>query len=184
MSLAIHAVLLLGGTGTEVPTIGGSLESAGIQIRLTSDAQATVPQVRGLETLPSILPEIVPRAPKYRALLPFVPGSIETRGLDESAYAVAGRLTSRPYAIDDIAIPYPPGSLHAGPVTAQMLLFINEDGKVDEIRLIGRGMPDEFVVAAKNAFLQARFRPGFMGQVAVKSRMTVEVEFDGGGSNS
>lgn len=184
MSLAIHAVLFLGGTGTGGSTIGGSPASAGIQIRLTSEAQATVPQARGLETLPATLPEIVPQMPKYRALLPFVPGSIEPRALDESAYVVAGRLTSRPYAIDNIAVPYPPGALYAGPVTAQMLLFINEDGKVDDIRLIGPGMPDEFAAAAKSAFLQARFRPGFMGQVAVKSRMTVEVEFDGGGSSS
>ncbi len=62
-----------------------------------------------------------------------------------------------------------------------MTLFIDETGAVVRVRCEGNTLPPAFEEAARNAFMNVRFRPGELADHgAVKSRIRVEVVFEAG----
>ena len=92
------------------------------------------------------------------------------------SYMAAGKLDPGPRPLHDIEPVYPDDrNLRQGLVVLRLL--INESGEVDDaavVRAIPQGV---FEASAIAAFSVARFSPGKLLGVAVKSQITIEVEF-------
>jgi TonB family protein len=59
-------------------------------------------------------------------------------------------------------------------------VFISERGTVDDVAVQAAGAADAFENSARAAFARARFAPGILRGVPVKSQLLVEVKFDPG----
>jgi protein TonB len=92
------------------------------------------------------------------------------------AYHLAGELDPAPAPLQAIEPEYPP---EAGfqPGRVVLRLFIDESGQVDRVDVLQANPTGLFENAARTAFAAARFSPGRIAGIAVKSQMTVEVEF-------
>jgi hypothetical protein len=111
-------------------------------------------------------------------MLPFAP-MIEPP-FDERAYVPASQLTTGPTPVDEIQVPYPHGVHHLRVLTVGLTLFIDERGRVANIRVEEPELPAAYERAAMEAFAQRRFRPGLDGDRPVKSRLRIRVAFDSG----
>ncbi len=97
----------------------------------------------------------------------------ETR---RAQYLLKNRLQSGPMPLSEIEPVYPE---RAGSIQGKVVLtvYINEQGKVDEVVIV-RAFPEGlFEAAAVEAFAKAQFSPGKQLGVPVKSQFTVEVAF-------
>ena len=103
-----------------------------------------------------------------------------------SDYVVASRLDPGPQLLEDVDPVYPPeAGLTEGSVVLRLL--IGRTGTVEDVSVV-RSLPKGvFDRSAVTAFAAARFSPGRMLGVAVKSQLTIEVHFtpiDRGGNVS
>lgn len=101
-----------------------------------------------------------------------------------TGYARRDMLDRAPQALGIVQISYPPGVEPGRVRTGRLTLFIDEAGTVRKVMLVSPAdaqdaLPAPFLEAAREAFLQARFAPGERQGTAVKSRIDVEVSFDG-----
>ncbi len=101
-----------------------------------------------------------------------------------TGYARRDMLDRAPQALGIVQISYPPGVEPGRLRTGRLTLFIDEAGAVRKVMLVSPAdaqdaLPAPFLEAAREAFLQARFAPGERQGTAVKSRIDVEVSFDG-----
>jgi len=95
---------------------------------------------------------------------------------DAPDYLLAKLLTVGPRPLEDIEPKYPDAAdLRTGTVVLRLL--IGDTGHVDDVAVVRANPPGLFDASAMDAFAKARFSPGLVGGVAVKSQMTVEVEF-------
>ena len=91
-------------------------------------------------------------------------------------YALAGGLNPGPQPLDEIEPDYPdPIYLREGTVVLRLL--IGDTGHVDNVAVVRSEPPGVFETAALEAFGKARFSPGMLGGLPVKSQITVEVHF-------
>ena len=96
--------------------------------------------------------------------------------LDAPDYVLASLLNVRPRPLEDIEPKYPDGvDQRTGKVVLRLL--IGDTGHVDDVAVVRATPPGLFDASAIEAFAKARFSPGLTGGVAVKSQMTVEVDF-------
>ncbi len=100
---------------------------------------------------------------------------------EDDAFVARALLAVAPQPLDTVIVPVPTslrvGEVHRGELT----LFIDETGTVVRVRAETDTLPDELVELARQAFMAARFAPGELTDAgAVKSRIRVEVVFDGG----
>ena len=88
-----------------------------------------------------------------------------------------GKLLSvGPRPLEDIEPKYPDAAeLRTGKVALRLL--IGDTGHVDDVAVVRANPPGVFDASAMEAFAKARFSPGLAGGIAVKSQITVEVEF-------
>ena len=95
---------------------------------------------------------------------------------DAPDYILAKLLSVGPRPLDDIEPVYPDAAdLRTGTVVLRVL--IGETGRVDDVAVVRADPPGLFDASAVEAFSKARFSPGLADGVAVKSQITVEVEF-------
>src|SRR5207248_52724 len=97
---------------------------------------------------------------------------------EETRYVGSGQLTVRPSPAEEIRLPSPIIASNREAVTAILLIFIDEQGTVDSVKVDNLGVPQPFREAAESAFAKAHFHPGMVGDRPVKSRMRVEVTFE------
>jgi TonB family protein len=91
-------------------------------------------------------------------------------------YLLGVQLDARPSPLGDIEPVFPPeADLQEGVVTLRIL--ISETGHVDNVAVVSASPKGLFERSALNAFESAKFSPGMALGVAVKSQMTVEVNF-------
>lgn len=100
------------------------------------------------------------------------------RTVAEADYLPRPLLSLVPAATAPIPIDYPPIEGDAGHYRAVLDLFIDETGHVRRVRAEGRALPAPLEEAARSAFMSARFTPGEVDGVAVRSLIRVEVSFD------
>ncbi len=93
-----------------------------------------------------------------------------------TGYAVAAGLDPPPRPLDDIAPDFPEAAGTRGG-SVVLRLFISETGAVDKIEIVRSTPPGLFDAAALAAFGSARFSPGFLAGVPVRSQVMYEVEF-------
>ncbi|TDP81744.1 hypothetical protein EV672_107175 [Aquabacterium commune] len=101
-----------------------------------------------------------------------------------TGYARRDMLDRPPQALGIVQIGYPAGVEPGRVRTGRLTLFIDEAGAVRKVMVATPqnaedALPAPFVEAAREAFLQARFAPGERQGMPVKSRIDVEVSFDG-----
>jgi len=174
--MAVHAIAFLPGTPRGAAPPNGMAERFGISIALAdATSPSAVPAAR-LEPLANA-ETLKPRRPKYVSMLPLPSIEPSTPEEDESAYLPRKRLTVPPRALREIEVPYPAKAARSEPISIRLALFINADGSVADARVLTPFIPPEFAYAARQTFLDAKFRPGEVHGVAVKSRMVIEVSF-------
>ena len=110
-----------------------------------------------------------------RAGLPFMPA--------ERYYAVA-ELDVRPQVKVTPEFGYPETAV-ANRMTGKVIvtLLLDESGRVEDVKVIGSDPPGVFDEAAIVGWRRARFTPGLKTETAVKSRLTLEVNFDASHAN-
>ncbi len=64
--------------------------------------------------------------------------------------------------------------------TIRVLLFISKEGNVDTFRLMNAESDDPYASSVIKAFIHARFTPGIIADMPVKSQLLAEVYFDPG----
>ena len=89
---------------------------------------------------------------------------------------MSGKLDPGPRPLHDIEPVYPP---RAGQQqgTVVLRLLINEQGIVDNVAVVRASPTGFFEESAMEAFGAARFSPGLLLGVPVKSQVTIEVDF-------
>ncbi|MES2771981.1 MAG: hypothetical protein V4623_08400 [Pseudomonadota bacterium] len=90
-------------------------------------------------------------------------------------YYPLDQLSSRPELIDsvDLSMPFPQEP--PGEKRVLAALFINELGIVDRMEMLPNDLHPESIEQLKTIFLNARFQPGEIAGVWVKSQMLIEI---------
>jgi len=87
-------------------------------------------------------------------------------------------LTVPPVALESVILVAPQDQSQIVRHVAVLSLFIDEEGQVLRISASEPMLPPAFEQAAREAFIAARFAPGQLNGIPVKSRVRVEVVFD------
>lgn len=100
---------------------------------------------------------------------------------DDDLYLTRSLLTVAPAPLAPVLIRYPDFAGVDGRYIGELTLFIDETGTVVRVRCEDKALPPALEEAARNAFMSVRFQPGELADHgAVKSRIRVEVVFEGG----
>lgn len=198
VSLVLHALAfnVVGPAGVPAAGSAANATKSGITVILaTTTTPLPVQSESGLNVVPA--PEIPPLAlsPMQLATIapaPYSPAPKETapsRTIQPSIglsgivsgpwYYPARYLHRRPTPLKPIRPPYPAAAGNqAGKVV--LLLFINEQGTVDNHRVMKSEPDGLFENAVVPPFIAERYAPGLITGQAVKSQLLVEVSFEPG----
>lgn len=123
---------------------------------------------------------IAPTMPVTQPDLPPLSGLAVGGAADEDDLFVARALLSvPPTPLGPVVLAHPPAFPGVGRFAAELTLFIDETGAVVRVRTEGAALPPMLEDAARNAFMNVRFRPGELAEHGVvKSRIRVEVVFE------
>lgn len=93
-----------------------------------------------------------------------------------ASYLKAAELDPPPYPLHEIQPEYPDAAgMQEGLVVLRLL--INEEGKVDDVAVLRSYPVGLFEDSARAAFSSARFSPGMLLGIPVKSQITIQVLF-------
>lgn len=185
LSALLHAAVLYNTHGSG----RGGAPSAGrdtLIVRLLPAEQPPAPVVipdaaRRESALDAVAPapEAAATPLPVNALAPSTPGPNGPRQLSETRYYLGSELDSRATPLQAIEPEYPddPGERERNVV---LRVYISERGTVDNVAVQAAGAAAAFENSAREAFARARFTPGMLRGVPVKSQLTVEVKFDPG----
>jgi protein TonB len=136
-------------------------------------AAASGAAVEGAQTL--LVPQVVDLAKRSPVVAVAIAESKSTATTPDPVRDSAS-LDSSPELLSSVTLEYPMNANNReGLVT--LAITVGGDGRVDEVRVV-KAIPAGFFEAAAIAgFQNARFTPGMLGGVGVKSRMVIEVEF-------
>jgi hypothetical protein len=100
---------------------------------------------------------------------------------EEDQFVARSLLSTPPVPLAPVIINYPDFQGEASRYVGELTLFIDESGAVVRVKVEGSALPPLLEDAARNAFMQVRFRPGELtDHGVVKSRIRVEVVFESG----
>ena len=200
--LGLHAVLLATPVRSSRTTGGSPATSGPLQVRMvaalpltlpsTKPAAAAMPQASQRVAVPAQpVAEPTPPVPETQAadspaqeqpaeIKPPLPAfGLAIPGIDsDDDYFPRAMLSVVPTPIEPVMIDYPAIDNDPGHHSSELALFIDETGRVARVRFEGPDLPRELEEAARNAFINARFRSGELDGRAVKSWIRVEVVFD------
>jgi TonB family protein len=164
-SLALHTAL-----AAALAALAGGWQTAGLAPLKPDALLATLrvaqPAGASMRTAAAASPRITTGPP---------PGSGPVVALPKPYYYRASELTEPPLTLAAIEPRFPSGAPDTGRV--KMRLYINERGSVDAIDVTEAEPAGEFEQAARQAFAEARFRPGYKDGTAVRSQIALEVRF-------
>ena len=97
----------------------------------------------------------------------------------EQIYYPARELDVYPAPVAPLRFEYPPQLAHA-PIAGNVLvtLMVGESGDVDRVAVVAGEPAGHFEEHTRAAFTSARFHPGRRAGRAVRSQITVRVEYD------
>lgn len=193
LSVLLHVVLvpLLGTVNLRPGPPGSPGPARSVEVRMVErDAEALVQ--------PAAAPQ-APAAARTEALVSstsvaqrVVPASASPSSPDEpraqgqapgengdDAYLPRSALTVPPVARSAIVVPYPVFEADTGHYAARLSLFIDETGSVRRVEIETEDLPEPLKIAVRDVFMSAEFQPGELDGRAVRSRLRVEVSFDG-----
>jgi hypothetical protein len=193
LSVFLHLVLvpLLGGVNLRPGPPGSPGPARSVEVRMVQrDVEAPVQ--------PAAAPQAVP-APRAEALVSstsvaqrVVPASTTPSSPDEpraqgqapgengdDAYLPRSALTVPPVTRSAIVVPYPVFEADTGHYAARLSLFIDETGSVRRVDIETEDLPEPLKIAVRDVFMSAEFQPGEVDGRPVRSRLRVEVNFEG-----
>lgn len=93
-------------------------------------------------------------------------------------YYRLAELDQRPLALTHPQLSYPESAEKnlSGKIIAQLL--INADGNVDRVETLPTELPEIFVDAAKQTFINIKFKPGLLGGRPVASQLWLEIFYE------
>lgn len=113
-------------------------------------------------------------APQPQPAAPAVAGAVPPV---DPPYIPRSQLTVPPRLAASVDVLFPPDVQGVVNLTVQATLFIDEDGIVRRVRVETPGVHPSFERAILEAFSSARFSPGELEGLPVRSQLRVEVEF-------
>lgn len=115
--------------------------------------------------------------PVPQAVPPAVAAAAAAAPLPEAPYLPRGELTVPPRLLGHVDVPFPTDVEGVVDLKVRVTLFIDERGTVQRLRVETPDVHPAFERSIRDAFGQARFSPGELDQVAVRSQVRLEVEF-------
>lgn len=94
-----------------------------------------------------------------------------------SAYIDEKLLATKPSVSGEVLIPFPPEAPE-GVFKATLTLYIDQHGTVQQVEVVENSIPEPLANAAITAFRAAKFAPGELNGVPVKSTLSIEIVFD------
>jgi Gram-negative bacterial TonB protein C-terminal len=98
-------------------------------------------------------------------------------------YLPRSRLTVPPTPLTDVQVPFPDQVAGIVDLRVVVSLFIDETGAVRRVRLDNPAIPAAFAQSVIDTFLTARFTPGEVNTVPVRSHVRLEIEFRTGAAS-
>ncbi len=148
---------------TALPLFARLATALGDSVLLTAAPVATAPAETAVQSAPA----------PHTALTAAQVDSAPT-GAGSAYYFKSSELDRRPFPVNRIEVPVPESAAHQSGVVI-LRLRISETGRIDDAKIVmGTGIAD-FETTALREFLNARFHPGYRGNLPVRSEMTIEV---------
>lgn len=154
------------------PAAIGSRQDAG------EETAMAVPSPPAASPAPEVAPSRVLPVSAEAPSDPAAPAAAEAGGEGEDVYLPRRLLSVGPRVRQPPLIAYPDDAPQAGRFVGVLALFIDDDGTVRRVRVERGPLPATLESAARAAFLGARFSPGEVDGVSVKSLIHVEVVFE------
>ncbi len=176
LSVAVHAAIAVSvqrhpGSGaspltseqTALPLFARLATALTDSVLPTATPMATAPAETTIQSIPA------PRAASAAAQIDPAPAEAGS-----AYYFKSSELDRRPFPVKRIEVPVPESAANlSGAVILR--LRISETGRIDDAKIVmGTGITD-FETAALREFLNARFHPGYRGNLPVRAEMTIEV---------
>jgi TonB family protein len=95
----------------------------------------------------------------------------------DAPYLPRGQLTVPPTLVGHVDVPFPPDVDGTVDLKVRVTLFIDERGKVQKLRLDTPHVHPAFERSIREAFAAARFNPGELDRVPVRSQVRLEIDF-------
>jgi hypothetical protein len=174
ISLALHVGMLASIPANRGASVATQSALPGMIFKVEILSVTTSAVAAAVWTPPDRLAPITSSLPRMRTM----PTAAWTPPrFDDSEYFRGSQLTVRPKPAEYIAIPFPSDVPREGTWQTSLAIFIDEDGTVARIEIVGSRLPKPFEDGAIAAFGRARYLPGRIGDAPVKSRMLVTVDF-------
>jgi hypothetical protein len=107
--------------------------------------------------------------------------ALHTMPGEDDAFLARSLLSLPPQPTVPVIVPTPEFVSAGDHFRGELTLFIDESGTVVRVKPEDDGLPPALEDVARRAFMTVRFAPGELADLgAVKSRIRVEVVFDGG----
>jgi periplasmic protein TonB len=122
----------------------------------------------------------LPAPPELQPVLapsPPMPAAFASGQLGDADYFTRDQLSVSPIPMQAVLIDYPSIEIQGGNYVSELSLYIDEEGKVQRVRVDGPALPQPMEEAARSAFMSARFSPGQVDGLPVRSRIRIEVSF-------
>jgi periplasmic protein TonB len=112
--------------------------------------------------------------------LPPLPGwALAGVANEDDQFVARALLDVAPSPLAPVLLVFPARFGDSGRFVGELTLYIDETGAVVRVRSEGEPLPPLLEEAARNAFMNARFRPGELAEYGVvKSRIRIEVVFE------
>lgn len=194
LALLVHAVVL-GALQAQRPGISaGSPDGApSVRARVVAAPPAPLPEPAATTAaadplIPPAVAQAVPAAPAPSAEPSQDAGaaqavaaglsSAKEQGGDFSGYFPRSMLTQGPRPRTSMEVPFPADIKGKVDMKVAVALYIDETGKVRNVRIETEPVAQAFVDAIRRTFDSARFQPGMIGDTPVRALVRVEVVFE------
>ena len=124
-------------------------------------------------------PEAPGQAPLERPATPAPTKWDAARGFEAGYedYLPRSKLSAAPRPLADVQVPFPEEVTGLVDLRVNVTLFVDEQGTVRHVRLDSADVAPAFALAILDTFLNARFKPGEVMNVPVRSQVRLEIEF-------
>jgi hypothetical protein len=183
-------------------TAGSAVALTRMQVRTIEASRPVLPPVAesAAKAAPKRVARILPEALQHKLARLEIPPLEPTPAIDPSkpllsepgwslpgvadeddVFLARSLLSVPPTPLAPVIIAYPEVAAMATRYSGELTLYIDESGTVVRVRAEYGALPPALEEAARNAFMSVRFSPGELAEHgAVKSRIRVEVVFEGG----
>ncbi|MEJ5988388.1 energy transducer TonB [Ramlibacter sp. PS3R-8] len=166
------------------PALHGALHGAPLAFQVrpvqptaTAEPAPTAPETpAALRGTTESIPPPVAAAATAPTLGPATPERTAAPAPD-APYLPRGQLTVTPKLVGHVDVPFPNDVDGTVDLKVRVTLFIDERGAVQKLRLDSPDVHPAFERSIREAFAAARFSPGEVDRVAVRSQVRLEIDF-------